>query len=122
MKKNDLVLIVVIAVAIVIMYMASVYFIGDNDGAKVAVYLEKEVIDVLPLYEDAEKTYSSEYGENTILIKGGKLRVVHSNCRNQICVDTMEISKTGETIVCLPNHFYVEIIGGEENEIDAIAK
>ena len=51
----------------------------------------------------------------------------YSNCKNQICVNTGEISDKGETIVCLPNYVIVEIIGtgegGEEDEsVDAIVK
>ncbi len=121
MKKNDLLLIFVIVIVIGVLYLASMYISGDK-GARVAVYQDKKIIDILPLYEDVEKTYSSEYGENTISIKQAKLSVIDSNCRNRICVDSMAISKTGETIVCLPHHFYVEIIGGKENEIDAIAE
>ncbi len=122
MKKSDILLIFIIIVAVASVYVVANYIISDGDGARVAVYLDKEIIDILPLYEDVEKTYKSDYGDNTVSISGAKASVVHSNCRNKICVDSPSISKVGETIVCLPHHFYVEIIGDKEEDIDAIAK
>jgi hypothetical protein len=36
-------------------------------------------------------------------------------------VDHKTISKNKETIVCLPNKVIVEIVGGEDVEMDAVA-
>lgn len=115
-------LIIIVAIVIGVIFLLSKFTIGYAEASKVTVYLDDKMVDKLSLYEDVEKTYSSEYGENTISINKGELRVIHSDCKNKICVDSSSISKNGEMIVCLPHHFYVEIIGKEEDEIDAIAK
>lgn len=49
----------------------------------------------------------SDYG--VISIASGKVRVLEANCRDQICVHTKEISKEGESIICLPNKVIVEL-------------
>lgn len=36
-------------------------------------------------------------------IKDGKVKVIHSDCANQICVNTPAISNCGESIICAPN-------------------
>lgn len=46
---------------------------------------------------------------NTVVIKDKTAYVKKADCKNQICVHTGKISKTGESIVCLPNKVTVEI-------------
>ncbi|MBQ3816943.1 MAG: NusG domain II-containing protein [Clostridia bacterium] len=46
---------------------------------------------------------------NTVVIKSGRAFVSKADCKNQICVNSPEISKKGETIVCLPNKVIVEV-------------
>lgn len=37
------------------------------------------------------------------VIEDSKIKVIHSDCANQICVNTPAISKCGDAIVCAPN-------------------
>lgn len=46
---------------------------------------------------------------NTVKIKNGEVFMQSADCKNQICVKTGKISKSGETIICLPNKVIVEI-------------
>ena len=41
---------------------------------------------------------------------------------DKLCVKQGEISKAGESIICLPNRIIVSVEGGEESGIDATAK
>ena len=80
-----------------------------------------------PLDKNAEIEIVREGHRNVVVIQDGIAHMDYSNCKNQICVHTGEISDKGETIVCLPNYVIVEIIGngegGEDDEaIDAIVK
>ena len=80
---------------------------------------------IYPLGKDAEVEIAREGHRNVVIIQDGIVHMDYSNCKNQICVHTGEISDKGETIVCLPNYVIVEIIGigGEEDEaVDAIVK
>ena len=50
---------------------------------------------------------------NIVRISGGKATVSAASCRNQVCAGHEAISKTGESIVCLPNRLVVTIEGGD---------
>ena len=58
---------------------------------------------------------------NHLIIKDGQADMIEADCPDQICVEHISISKNKETIVCLPNKVIVEIVGGEDAEIDAVA-
>ena len=45
-----------------------------------------------------------------------------ADCPDQICVNHRAISRDGESIICLPNQTIVTIRGGEEPEVDEIAR
>jgi len=63
-------------------------------------------------------------GVATISYGQGKVRVEpldEATCPNGICWKTGWISRTGQSIVCVPNHMIVTIEGGV-NEVDAVVR
>lgn len=107
MKKQDIILIaslLLIAVAVGLGF----YLLAKN-GEKAVVTLDGTVILEQPLQEDCRMPIRSENGENVLQIENGKVRIAEADCRDQICVNHKEISKTGESIVCLPHGLVVEI-------------
>ena len=60
--------------------------------------------------DDAAHTYT-EY--NLVEISGGQVTVTEASCKNQVCVKHSSISRSGESIVCLPNRLVVRIEGGK---------
>lgn len=85
-----------------------VSFVYPN-GEKAVVTLDGTVILEQPLQEDCNMPIRSENGENVLRIENGKVRITEADCRDQICVNHKEISKAGESIVCLPHGLVVEI-------------
>ena len=86
-----------------------------------------EEFGIYPLDQDKKIDITRDGHHNIVIIQDGVVHMDYSNCKNQICVHTGEISDKSETIVCLPNYVIVEIIGngeeGEEDEsVDAIVK
>ena len=61
-------------------------------------------------------------GGNTCEIRDGRVRMTEADCPDKVCVRSREISKAGESIVCLPNHVILKITGSESSEIDSIAE
>ena len=51
---------------------------------------------------------------NVVEIKDGKVSVTEASCKNQVCVRHGAISRSGESIVCLPNRLVVRIENGSE--------
>ena len=80
---------------------------------------------IFPLGEDREVDVTSGDHHNLVSIQDGTVHMESADCRNQVCVNTGTISRSGDLIVCLPNQVVVEIIGGEEDEdevIDSVVK
>lgn len=89
-----------------------------NDDHYASFYYQNKVIysENLSLLEN-EKTitfYKKDYekfvGDITVQLNPQKgVAIKESNCKNQTCVHQGYINKVGESLVCLPNSFYVEI-------------
>ena len=68
---------------------------------------------------ESDDEFTINNGTNTIQISEGRVRMIGSNCPDQICVHHKEISKNNETIVCLPNKIVLVIENASEATIDA---
>ena len=94
---------------------------------KVRIISGGEITGIYPLENDIDVEVRHDGHLNIVSIKDKKVHMEYSDCRNQICVHTGEITRPGDTIVCLPNYVIVEITGseggGEEDDsVDVIAK
>ena len=80
-----------------------------NKGSNATVYLNNEVIEVLPLNKNTKKVYKTKDGYNTVVVKNGYVYVQKANCKNQICVNTKKQNRKRKTITCIPHKFMVEV-------------
>lgn len=69
----------------------------------------------LPLAQDCEL----ELSHATVRISNESISIVQADCPDQVCVKTGQISRSGQSIVCVPNHIVITISG--DSPIDAIA-
>lgn len=121
MKKNDVILVVVVLILAGAVFGWSVLK-KQEPGARVVVTVNKEETANYSLDEEGEYNISADNGQNTLIIKDGKADVTEADCPDKLCVKQKEISKNGETIVCLPHKVVVEIVSAESAEMDAISK
>ena len=70
----------------------------------------------LSLDQDQEWQYQKDGKINIVQVKNHKIRVIDANCKDQVCVKEGWKSKSGDTIVCLPHKFLVEL--KSKNQID----
>lgn len=69
---------------------------------------------------DGEHTVTIGEDEwNVLRISHGTAAVAEANCGDFTCVRTGEISREGESIVCLPHHLIIRIEGGGPMDFDA---
>lgn len=120
MKKNDIILIVVIILLCVGFF---VFFqFTKEEGSKVVVTINGEVYETIDLSEEDTYTVEGENGEvNTFQIIDGEVDMIDANCPDKLCVNQKDIHYNHETIVCLPNKVVIEVISGDESEVDMIA-
>lgn len=122
MKKADFIIIaVVLAVAGVLFYF--LYFVNGDAGKYVQVEVDGKVVDTVELSADYEKQYDFDGNTNTLVIKDGKASVTEANCKDGICVNHMPVSRSGESIICLPHKLVVTVLDDVDSnpEIDAVA-
>lgn len=122
MKRNDFAF-AVIVIGIAVLVLGGYYFLYEEEGAYVQVTVEGEFYAEYPLYEDrrVRLEYEGREGFNELVIEEGKASVVSADCPDELCVKQKAISRTGESIVCLPHKLVITITGGEEAEYDGIA-
>lgn len=126
MKKNDIILIIVVLLLGVISYGAMNLLKKDDGSAqKVVIKYRGSVIKEYPFTETTKETYTLDDGGelNVVQIENGAVQISDANCSDLICVKTGKITKPGEIIVCLPHKFTVEIVSSENlSELDDIAE
>ncbi|MBR6533456.1 MAG: NusG domain II-containing protein [Clostridia bacterium] len=108
--KNDLILIGVILSLTLIIF--AIYKLNQKDGTKVKVIIDSKEKYCYNFNNDTEVVIQSGKNnqfENVLVIENGEAFIKSANCPDKICVAHRKISKTGETIVCLPHKLVVEI-------------
>jgi hypothetical protein len=90
-------------------------FSAKNTAATEAqIKVHGKLIKTLDLSVNQDWSYESKSGEiNKVQVKDKKVRVYEANCPDQIDVDTGWKSKNGDSIVCLPHSFVIELTGGK---------
>jgi hypothetical protein len=120
MKKRDLILILFLLAAAAISY--GLLQMTSKAGNEVTITVDKEVVVTASLDKDQDIEVPLADGVNLIQIKDGSVTMTEADCPDQICVKHKAISKSGETIVCLPHKVIVEIKSAEESDVDIMTK
>ena len=127
MRKNDIILIGIILLMSLSAFGVLKFMQSQNNSDRMVIIKNNgEIIKTFPFSERTEEVFYFEDGDevNVVVIKDGIVTVSEANCRDQICVKTQSISRSGEIIVCLPHKFTVEIFSEntDDNALDSIAE
>ena len=90
-----------------------------TEGAYAEAVVDGEVVGKYPLSLDG--VYSLNGGTNTITVKDGVAYMSFSDCPDHTCEIAGKVRHVGQTIVCLPNHLTVTIIGESEDSVDFVS-
>lgn len=119
-QKKDMFLIGGLLAVAVIAAVCLQLFTGQ--GSQVIAYVDGEEVGRWSLEETVDVVLQTATGQNRLMIEDGRAYVTEADCPDGICVKQGKISRTGQTIVCLPHKLVIEIEGeAEENGIDAVA-
>ena len=123
LKKNrEIIFIIAVAAAAAVLYFSGL-LAPKGGGVWAVVYVDGEEVKRATLSaEYTEIPVETPWGENLVVVSGGKADVIEADCPDKLCVKQGKISKNGETIVCLPHKLVVEIEGGEDAGYDAISR
>ncbi len=118
-KKADIILAAaLVLIGITMSYMLS---FGQEAGSSAEIYANGKLQGIYSLDEDREITVSEDGHTNIIAIKDGSLYMKSADCNGHDCISQGRISKTGQSIICLPNKVVAQITGGS-SETDAISR
>jgi hypothetical protein len=128
MKKTNKKLIadIILIVSVLLISALCCLFVvlNQSEGTEVVVTIGNDEYGRYPLNIDKKITISvdnetvSQY--NILVIENGEADVIEASCPDGVCEDHIPISKSGETIVCLPNKVVVRI-ESDKNEVDIAA-
>ncbi len=116
-KKADIILIFFLLLA----GFGGWYFLSStlSQGDTVTISIDGRIYGNYPLNVN-RKIFLKQGDEfNTVLIENSEVRILEANCAGQECVHQGAISKSGESIICLPHKTVVEITN-QNSSYDAI--
>lgn len=119
-KKKDLFLIIIIMITSVFFIITSVIKKGTSPNT-VKITISGLEYASYSLYNDREVEIRNGYGNNKIVINNGMVFISEADCPDKYCVKHKPISKSGESIICLPHKLVVEITG-ENDVVDDISE
>ena len=120
MKKKDIIFLVVVFIGLAGI-AAGFYLTHQDTGASVEVIVDGAIYGTYPLDVDKEIPIQKDgKTTNLLVIKDGKADVTEADCPDKLCVHQKAISKTNETIVCLPDKVVITIENGEDSGIDVL--
>ena len=121
MKRNDWILAAAVIVLSVLIFcvqlMLNLSF--DKEAAVVLITLNGEHFGTYKLNEDQTVDIS---GTNTVVIEEGEVYMKEADCPDQICVHHREISRNGESIICLPNQVAVSVQNSADSSLDGVVR
>ena len=107
MKKNDILLLCAVLAAAMVIFSVCLLIVG-NDGEYAVISVDGEQYARLPLDEDTQILVRTEYGENLVSVKDGKVYVSEADCPDKVCVSTGAATEM-RSIVCLPHKLTVTV-------------
>ena len=122
--RNDIILAAGLALAAIILFIVFFAFRGQAQADTVVITLNGRLYGTYKLAADISLDIDTGNGNNTVVIQGGKVWMEEADCPDRYCISKGQISRVGETIVCLPHRLVVEIRAGSPGaeDFDVIAE
>jgi hypothetical protein len=108
-----------------VVFALAVWRSGGNDSALTAVIsVDGSEVDRLSLsgLAETERTIQGNGYTLRVVLSANGVRVAEADCPTQDCVHTGTITRSGQSIVCLPGRVIITLEGGGETDslVDAV--
>ncbi len=114
LKIGDYSIIAAVIICAVIMLMPA-----KQAGDRAVLYCDGKPVKTFDLSVDTEFVFENDY-VNIITVKNGSILVRDADCPDRVCVYSGKISKSGQTICCLPNKVVIRVFT-DNKETDVIS-
>lgn len=120
--KGDIIFIAILLA--VLLSAGAIITLSAREGDLVEVYIDGKFYASYTLHEDRTQDIEGIGGVNRLLIRDGYASVEYADCPDGICAAHKPISRSGESIVCLPHKVVITVRSAENNgsgDIDVAA-
>ena len=118
--KKDIILVAVIIAASVI--AAFIAFATSHKGNAVVITVSGEEYGRYPIDTDRVITVDTGSGINEITVNNGETYVSYADCPQGICAHHKPVSRSGESIICVPHEVVISIESEDsEGGYDAVS-
>ncbi len=116
-KRDILLIIIIICISL---FLIIINKVNEKNGVSANVYYNNKLIKKIDLSIDKSYVVKGYNGNVKITVKNGKIKVDEEKSPLHLCSKMGYISKSHETIVCLPNKIVIEI--DNKQDIDTVVK
>ncbi len=99
--------ILVLALLVVGLFALLAVRLAAAQGGVVIVKHNREVICEISLREAGEYTLLD--GKCVLIVSGGEAYMHYADCPDKLCIKQGRVSKSGESIICLPNKLSIVV-------------
>lgn len=112
-----------IIISIILAAVVAIISMPKMGGSGIEVKVDGEVI----YRQDFSKTpvkkfLQTKYGFNLIEIGKDYVVMLESDCPRKLAVKQGKITTPGASLICIPHHMTVTIVGDDENKLDVMVK
>ena len=116
-RKADIILAAIILAAGILSSVLLIY--GGGAGAAVRITVDGTEYGTYDLDTDRIIQVESNGHFNTVEIKDGQVSIIDADCPDRLCIRQGWISRTSQSIVCLPNKVVIELTGPQDDGPDS---
>lgn len=117
-RRMDLVLAALVLTAAGVLYL--LLRPASQPGGWVVVTVDGAETGRYPLSQDQTVRIGGDTDYNILEIRDGTAAVTQADCGDHTCVRTGAISRSGQSIICLPHKVVVQIEGAAPSDVDAV--
>ena len=123
MRKKDFILIFVVSLIIAGAFGVN-YFVNTKNVDSIEIYMDNKLYKTYDINDKEEIKIKSKEGYNIVKIHDKGVEIIEASCPYKVCIHQGFITKSSESIVCLPNKVHIKITteDNHESEEDVISK
>ena len=123
MRKKDFILICVVSLIIAGAFGVN-YFVNTKNVDSIEIYMDNKLYKTYDINDKEEIKIKSKEGYNIVKIHDKGVEIIEASCPDKVCIHQGFITKSSESIVCLPNKVHIKITteDNHESEEDVISK
>jgi len=118
LTKADRILFGILALAALLSYFTVGEFLEQGSGIEIEV--DQRLVYRTDLGHDQTFGVAGVKGEMEFEVSEKGIRVVKSDCPNQVCVRMGWRNRAGDVIVCVPNRMIARITGRKESGVSGV--